>query len=53
MLRHQFHRRFGVLSPQLEERLSKLSISQLEELGAAMFDFSAVDDLMIWLQQYE
>lgn len=53
MLQHLLNRRFGVLSPQLEERLMKLSVSQLEELGTAIFDFSTLDDAIVWLQQYE
>ncbi len=46
-------RRFGVWTEWFEDRLKKLSISQLEDLVEALLDFSTVDDLAAWLQQNE
>jgi hypothetical protein len=42
------NRRFGVLSPQLQERIQRLSVAELEDLGEALLDFSAVADLEAW-----
>jgi len=46
-------RRFGVWTDWFDDRLKKLSISQLEDLVEALLDFSTVDDLAAWLQQNE
>ncbi|WP_442946690.1 MULTISPECIES: DUF4351 domain-containing protein [unclassified Nostoc] len=43
-------RRVGELSPQLQERLQSLSLNQLETLGEALLDFTAMEDLLNWLQ---
>lgn len=43
-------RRIGNLSPQLSERISQLSIEQLENLAEALLDFSTEGDLVAWLQ---
>jgi predicted transposase/invertase (TIGR01784 family) len=50
LLNRQLNRRFGSLSPQLQERVENLSIPQLEELGEALLDFSAVADLEAWFE---
>ena len=44
-------RRFGELDPQLQERVRGLSLTQLEELGEALFDFETVMDLAVWLEK--
>ena len=44
-------RRFGSVDAQLQERLQKLSIPQLEELGEALLDFSQPTDLVAWLDE--
>jgi len=46
-------RRFGVWTEWFDDRLKKLSISELEDLVEALLDFSTVDDLAAWLQQHE
>lgn len=46
----QLRRRIGNLSPQLQERISQLSIEQLENLAEALLDFSTEGDLVAWLQ---
>ena len=50
MLRRLLISRFGALSPQIEAQLQRLSISQLEELGVAIFELSTVADLATWLE---
>ncbi|MFB8787976.1 MAG: Rpn family recombination-promoting nuclease/putative transposase [Potamolinea sp.] len=45
------NRRFGVLEPQLQERIRGLSLLQLEELGEALLDFQQVTDLTLWLAE--
>ncbi len=42
-------RRFGSLTPQLQERIQRLSTAELEDLGEALLDFTAVADLEAWL----
>lgn len=46
----QLNRRIGIDSA-LEERIRQLSLTQLEDLADALFDFSAEADLVAWLQQ--
>jgi hypothetical protein len=44
-------RRVGMLTPELEERVQGLSLTQLEDLAVALLDFFSVEDLEVWLQQ--
>ncbi len=44
------NRRFGQINPVLIQQVQGLSIEQLEELGEALLDFSAIADLEAWLQ---
>ena len=50
---HLLTRRLGVLEPQLEERIARLSITQLRDLVEAVLDFSSVADLVSWLSARE
>ncbi|WP_445626841.1 Rpn family recombination-promoting nuclease/putative transposase [Nostoc sp. DSM 114167] len=50
LVMRQLRRRIGNLSPQLQERISQLSIEQLENLAEALLDFSIEGDLVAWLQ---
>ena len=43
-------RRFGLIDPELEESIRKLSLPQLERLAEALLDFSDETDLVAWLQ---
>jgi len=43
-------RRVGELSPELQERIQSLSLNKLETLGEALLDFTAMEDLLNWLQ---
>jgi flagellar biosynthesis/type III secretory pathway protein FliH len=42
-------RRFGSLTPQLHSQIQNLSVTQLEDLCEALFDFTAIADLETWL----
>ena len=46
------HRRIGEIDSLLIERITGLSIEQLENLGEALLDFSSVADLEAWLTQH-
>ncbi len=50
LLNRQLNRRFGSLSPQLQERIDNLPIAELEELGEALLDFTTIDDLEAWFE---
>ncbi len=49
-LTRQLSRRFGTISLQLQQQLQALSINQLDDLSDALFDFSEISDLAVWLQ---
>ena len=44
-------RRFGDITPALEQQIQKLPTEQLELLGEALFDFASADDLAAWLAE--
>ncbi|MFN7414238.1 MAG: DUF4351 domain-containing protein [Dolichospermum sp.] len=46
------HRRIGEIDALLIERITGLSIEQLENLGEALLDFSSIADLEAWLTQH-
>ncbi|MGI8500124.1 MAG: DUF4351 domain-containing protein [Hassallia sp.] len=50
LLNRLLNRRFGSLSPQLQEIIDNLPIAQLEELGEALLDFTTIDDLEAWFE---
>ncbi len=43
-------RRFGQLTPETQLQIQQLPVTQLEELGEALLDFSSMQDLTDWLQ---
>ncbi|MEH2375407.1 MAG: DUF4351 domain-containing protein [Nostoc sp.] len=43
-------KRVGELSPELQERIQSLSLNQLENLGEALLDFTAMEDFLHWLE---
>jgi predicted transposase YdaD len=45
-------KRFGKISDRSIQTINKLSLEQLEDLGEALLDFSAITDLDNWLQSY-
>lgn len=50
LILRQLARRIGEVTPQLQERLRQLSLTQLEDLAEALLDFSTEEDLLGWLQ---
>jgi predicted transposase YdaD len=50
LVKRQLKRRFGELTPEIEQRLQKLSVTQLENLGEELLDFAVISDLLIWLE---
>ncbi len=44
------NRRVGSLTPQLQQRLQDLSTTELEDLGEALLDFTAIADLDAWFE---
>ncbi|BAZ02397.1 hypothetical protein NIES37_64090 [Tolypothrix tenuis PCC 7101] len=53
MVLRLLNRRVGALTPLLQERIQQLSTPQLEDLGEALLDFSAIADLENWLIAHE
>ena len=53
MITRLLNRRFGSLSPELQERLRGLTLEQLEELSEVLLDFTAIAQLETWLQNQE
>lgn len=49
LVRRLLQRRCGVLSPEIDERIARLSLAQLEALGEALLDFGSATDLEQWL----
>jgi predicted transposase YdaD len=49
----QLTRRLGEISASRRERVRGLSLAQLEELGEALLDFTAMADLDEFLAQFE
>lgn len=43
-------RKVGELDPEVEERVKRLGVSQLEDLSEALLDFSNLEDLTTWLK---
>ncbi len=43
-------RRVGEIAPDIDSRIRRLSIEQLENLGEAVLDFTSTSDLTDWLQ---
>jgi len=48
----QLKRRFGSITPQVTQRLGKLHVEQLDELGEALLDFASAADLETWLARH-
>ncbi|AFY48765.1 hypothetical protein Nos7524_2952 [Nostoc sp. PCC 7524] len=52
LILRMLNRRFGEIGVSLIEKIRGLSAEQLEDLGEALFDFSDVADLEVWLNQH-
>ncbi|GAB4178962.1 MAG: Rpn family recombination-promoting nuclease/putative transposase [Coleofasciculaceae cyanobacterium] len=46
-------RRLGNVEPEIQSRIRRLSIEQLENLGEAILDFTSTSDLNNWLQSQQ
>ncbi|PPS42774.1 DUF4351 domain-containing protein [Chroococcidiopsis sp. TS-821] len=46
------NRRIGAVDSQLQTQIQQLSLSQLEELGEALLDFTEITNLISWLEQH-
>jgi len=46
-------KRFGVVSVDVRSRISGLPLGVLEDLSEAILDFVSLDDLQVWLAEYE
>jgi predicted transposase YdaD len=46
----QLKKRYGELSPELQQRIQSLSLNQLEALGEALLDLGSMADLLDWLE---
>jgi predicted transposase YdaD len=52
LILRQLNRRIGAFDAQLQAQIQQLSLSQLENLGEALLDFSDTSDLITWLEQH-
>ena len=50
LIMRQLVRRIGTVEPEIQARICRLPIDQLENLGEAILDFTSASDLMNWLQ---
>ncbi|NER08339.1 MAG: DUF4351 domain-containing protein [Okeania sp. SIO3C4] len=44
-------RNLGIISEEMEAKIRSLSISELDELVDAQFNFTSMDDLISWLSE--
>ncbi len=51
LVMRMLRRRFGAISPDITERLDRLSSEPLDDLGEALLDFGTTADLEQWLAQ--
>jgi len=45
------NRRFGLIAPDIEQKIRNLPVNRLEDLGEALLDFQSATDLSNWLEQ--
>jgi len=50
MILKQLNYRVGFIDPSIQAQIETLNLSEVEELGKALLDFSDVADLVTWLQ---
>ena len=43
------NRHVGDVSPQIQEKIKTLPLEKLDDLGEALLDFAAMEDLTAWL----
>jgi predicted transposase YdaD len=52
VIQFQLERQLGTVPAEILERLSALTLPDLDRLGVALLDFKSVDDLTRWLEQH-
>ena len=52
LILRQLKRRLGSVDEVLAARIQGLEIGQLEALGEALLDFTALNELVLWLNRY-
>mgnify|MGYP003334981968 FL=1 len=52
LILRQLKRRLGSVDEVLTARIQGLEIGQLEALGEALLDFTALNELVLWLNRY-
>jgi predicted transposase YdaD len=52
LILRQLARRIGNMAPAMQTQIQSLSLTQLENLGEALLDFSSPTDLLDWLQNH-
>ena len=53
LIQQQLNRKVGAVPDDLQAQIQTLSVTQLEELGEALLDFSQLADLVYWLQGHQ
>ncbi len=53
LVTRQLHRLLGTIAPEVEERVRRLPVSRVEDLGVSLFDFNSEADLVRWLDGVE
>ena len=46
-------KRVGNLPEEIRKKIQTLSLNQLESLGEALLDFTAIEDLLNWLESHQ
>jgi predicted transposase YdaD len=46
-------KRVGNLPEEVRKKIQTLSLNQLESLGEALLDFTAIEDLFNWLESHQ
>nr|WP_009545931.1 DUF4351 domain-containing protein [Crocosphaera subtropica] len=52
LILRQLNLKIGKIYPNLEEEVKQLTLTELDNLALALFDFSNVEDLQQWLASH-
>jgi len=52
IVQRQLRRQFGIIPAETLERLSALSLPDLDQLSEALLDFHSMEDLIHWLKEH-
>ncbi|WP_242031172.1 DUF4351 domain-containing protein [Anabaena sp. FACHB-1237] len=53
LVMRQLTRRFGELPEEVKNKITKLSLTNLENLAEALLDFTNLLDVQVWLNQLQ